>query len=114
MLTRVSVIAASVLLVGCAPPEPELAPTPNLPTPYMTPETSTTDSGLVEREPDLCHAKEYVTALGQPETVIPSLGLGDRPYRVVEWRGVEDQIYTPHRVVFRLDQYGNIYNIDCG
>jgi hypothetical protein len=32
----------------------------------------------------------------------------------VEFRGIEPQEYNPQRIVFRLDQFGNVYNIDCG
>lgn len=70
-------------------------------------------SGLQSREPDACHAKTYVSALGQPGTIIPTLGV-NRNYRVVEYRGIEPQEYDPLRIVFRLDAAGNIYNIDCG
>lgn len=69
--------------------------------------------GLQSREPDACHAKDYVSSLGQPGTVIPTLGL-TRKFRVVEYRGIEPQEYDPLRIVFRLDAAGNIYNIDCG
>lgn len=70
-------------------------------------------SGLETREPDLCHAKDWVAYLGQSGSVVPSLDLG-RPYRVVQWRGIEPQDYNPQRIVFRLDASSNIYNIDCG
>lgn len=70
-------------------------------------------AGLEERQPDLCKAKDYVAYLGQPGTVIQTLGI-TRNYRVVEYRGIEPQEYDPLRLVFRLDASGNIYNIDCG
>ncbi|AGT07458.1 hypothetical protein [Paracoccus aminophilus] len=70
-------------------------------------------SGLESREPDACHAKTYTSSLGQPGSIIPSLGV-TRQFRVVEYRGIEPQEYNPLRIVFRLDQAGNIYNIDCG
>lgn len=69
--------------------------------------------GLQSREPDACHAKDYTSALGQPGTIIPGLGV-TREYRVVEYRGIEPQEYNPLRIVFRLDAAGNVYNIDCG
>lgn len=69
--------------------------------------------GLAAREPDLCHAIDYVPQLGLPGTVIETLGI-TRPYRVVPWRGIEPQEYVAGRIVFRLDAAGNIYNIDCG
>ena len=102
--------AALAPLAACAPavapePVPQVAPVP------MTPVAGV--SGLETREPDACHAKNYVSALGQPGSVISSLGV-TREYRVVEFRGIEPQEYNPLRIVFRLDAAGNIYNIDCG
>lgn len=70
-------------------------------------------AGLESREPDACHARDYTRALGQPGSVIPSLGV-TRAYRVVEYRGIEPQEYDALRIVFRLDAAGNIQNIDCG
>ncbi|GLK66361.1 hypothetical protein F8A10_10450 [Paracoccus kondratievae] len=99
-------------LAACAPayapaPEPAANVAPLPPTPVAG------VSGLESREPDACHAKNYVSALGQPGSIIPSLGVS-REYRVVEYRGIEPQEYDPLRIVFRLDASGNIYNIDCG
>ncbi|MER5171809.1 hypothetical protein [Thioclava sp. GXIMD2076] len=115
MLTRVYAFAAIALLAACQPSQQELAPTPILPesAQAMIGAADTAD-GLNEREPDLCGAKEYSYILGQPESAIAGLPLGDKKYRVVRWRGVEDQIYQPHRIVFRLDEMGNVYNVDCG
>ena len=112
MFVRFSAIGAVFLLAACQEQPYEYAPSPVTPTPYVT-EQPIVGSGLEERQPDTCHAVDYISALGQPGSVIPTLGLS-RPYRVVEWRGVEDQIYNPQRVVFRLDAAGNIFNIDCG
>ncbi len=70
-------------------------------------------SGLQSREPDACHAGDYRHAIGQPGSVIPTLGI-TRSYNVVEYRGIESQEYDPLRIIFRLDQAGNITNIDCG
>ncbi len=97
-------------LAACAPapapePLPAVEPLPPVPVAGV--------SGLESREPDACHAKDYVAALGQPGTVIPTLGL-TREFRVVEYRGIEPQEYNPLRIVFRLDAGGKIYNIDCG
>lgn len=105
-----AVIAAA--LAGCAP-APAPAPAP-VPTPAVVAPVPTEGiAGLEERQPDLCHAKDYVANLGQSGSVIPSLGI-TREYRVVEYRGIEPQEYNPQRIVFRLDASGNIYNIDCG
>lgn len=97
-------------LAACAPaysPPPEPVPAVAPPAPVAG------VSGLEAREPDACHAKTYISALGQPGTVIPTLGV-TREFRVVEYRGIEPQEYNPLRIVFRLDAAGNIYNIDCG
>ncbi|WP_304616646.1 hypothetical protein [Paracoccus sp. (in: a-proteobacteria)] len=70
-------------------------------------------AGLEERKPDLCGTARHASAIGQPGSVIPTLGI-TRSYRVVEYRGIEPQDYVPDRMVFRLDAMGNISNIDCG
>lgn len=111
-LPLVAVVAA---LAGCAP-APAPAPVPlaaPIAAPPVAPLPTAGISGLEERQPDLCGAKAYVPYLGQPGTVIRSLGV-TREYRVVEFRGIEPQEYNPQRIVFRLDGSGNIYNIDCG
>ena len=125
MLIRISAFPAALLavltLAACNPAGPAGpnagAPASQTglaaPQPYLTPETSVTAGGLQKREPDTCKAVEYVSLLGQPAAQIATLGI-TKPYRVVEWRGVEDQVYNPQRVVFRLDARGNVYNIDCG
>lgn len=110
MLRPLLVLAALLPLTACAPamaPEPVLAvePVPVMPVAGI--------SGLQSREPDACRAKDYVSALGQPGTVIPGLGI-TRDYRVVEYRGIEPQEFDALRIVFRLDSAGNIQNIDCG
>lgn len=110
MIRPLLVLAALASLAACAPapapaPAPVIAPAPVAPVAGV--------SGLESREPDACHAKSYVAALGQPGSVIGSLGI-TRDYRVVEYRGIEPQEYDPMRIVFRLDAAGNIYNIDCG
>lgn len=112
MIRPLFVLAALAALAGCAPaPAPAPDPVPAVDPLPATPVDSI--SGLTSREPDACHAKTYIAALGQPGTVIPGLGI-TREYRVVEYRGIEPQEYNPLRIVFRLDAAGNIYNIDCG
>lgn len=99
-------------LAACAPSYPtEPAPAPVVAPVPVSPVAGI--SGLQTREPDACHAKDYVSALGQPGAVISTLGV-TREYRVVEYRGIEPQEYDPLRIVFRLDAAGNIQNIDCG
>ncbi|MBC9247797.1 hypothetical protein H4P12_14040 [Paracoccus sp. 11-3] len=109
-------LAATVVLAGCMPapapatyqqPVPAPAPVQSVPT------VANGITGLQEREPDLCGAKTYSSALNQPGSVIPTLGV-TQEYRVVEYRGIEPQEYDPNRIVFRLDAGGNITNVDCG
>ncbi|MGD9917485.1 MAG: hypothetical protein AB7U46_05655 [Paenirhodobacter sp.] len=112
MLAKFSVIAVLALtLSACQSTTEDTTPAEPLPTPHMTP--TVTEGALEQREPDTCHAIDYTSALGQPASVIPTLGIS-RPINVVEWRGIEPQIYNPQRIVFRLDAAGNIFNIDCG
>ena len=110
-------LTAAASLSGCMPvPAPAPVPAP-LPVPAVEPVIPVTPvsgvAGLEERQPDLCGAKDYVSYLGQPGTLIPTMGI-TKTYRVVEYRGIEPQEYVPNRIVFRLDAGGNIYNIDCG
>lgn len=107
-------IASVGLLSACMPaPAPVPAPAP-MPLPAVSPIASVDGvAGLESREPDLCKAKTYVSALGQPGSIIPQLGI-TKTYRVVEYRGIEPQEYDPNRIVFRLDAAGNIQNVDCG
>lgn len=109
--------AAASLLSACMTPPPVPAPLPEpAPTVYAppAPEPALGVSGLTERKPDLCGAtKNYGSTVGQPGSVIPSLGI-TKDYRVVEYRGIEPQDYDPNRIVFRLDQAGIITNVDCG
>lgn len=105
--------AVTAALSACAPaPAPAPVPMPAAVAP-IPPVPTDGIAGLEERQPDLCKAKEYVPYLGQPGSVIQTLGI-TRDYRVVEYRGIESQEYDPLRLVFRLDASGNIYNIDCG
>ncbi|MBM3605223.1 MAG: hypothetical protein FJX25_10855 [Alphaproteobacteria bacterium] len=90
---------------------PAMMPVPILSEPAPPPASGI--SGLEERKPDLCKARSHSSAIGQPRSVIPSLGL-TKAYRIVEYRGIEPQDYDPNRIVFRLDAAGTITNIDCG
>lgn len=108
--TLLPAIATAMTLAGCMPapqPAPAPAPAPVAPRPVAG------VSGLEEREPDLCGAKEYTQYVSQPGSVVSTLGL-TKEYRVVEYRGIEPQDYDPNRIVFRLDAAGNINKIDCG
>lgn len=108
-------LMATALVSGCMAPAPAPIPAP-APATYVPPAPPAADgiAGLTEREPDLCGAKKnYASAVGQPGSVIPTLGV-TKDYRVVEYRGIEPQDYDPNRVVFRLDAAGTIANVDCG
>ncbi len=97
-------------LAACMAPQPAPAPVVD-PVPVIAPVAGI--SGLQSREPDACHAGDYRQYLGQPGAVLQTANV-TRSYRVVEYRGIEPQEYDPMRIVFRLDQAGNIYNVDCG
>lgn len=116
MLMRFPALASILALAACTPTGPmdgKPAPAETGAASHMTPAVTVNAGGLEEREPDTCGAVNYISVLGQPAAQIATLSI-DRPYRIVEWRGVEDQIYNPQRVVFRLDARGNVFNIDCG
>lgn len=81
--------------------------------PGIEPLPTAQHSGLAERKPDLCKASTYASFVGQPGSVVPTLGI-TRNYRIVEYRGIEPQEYDPNRIVFRLDSTGNISGVDCG
>ena len=116
-MTRKLIYAVAITLAGCVPVEapvaPDLANEPIAGVPIDGVAETPNAPGLEAREPDLCHAIDYVPYLSQPGTVVETLGI-TRPYRVVPWRGIEAQEYNAGRIVFRLDPSGNIFNIDCG
>lgn len=123
-MTKALIALLAILpLAACMAPQPyqHVAPVPSMqPIPAVQPIASVPNvtpvagiSGLQSREPDACHAKDYSHAIGQSGSLIPTLGV-TREYTVVEYRGIESQEYNPLRIVFRLDQAGNITNIDCG
>lgn len=108
-------LMAAALVSGCMAPAPAPIPEP-APVAYVppAPEPVLGVAGLTERKPDLCGAtKNYASTVGQPGSVIPTLGI-TKDYRVVEYRGIEPQEYDPNRIVFRLDAAGTITNVDCG
>lgn len=102
-------LAATFALVGCAP-----APAPAPVAPVIQPAVPMPAvSGLEERKPDLCRAKDYTSAVGQPASAVAAMGI-TRTYRIAEFRGIDPQDYDPNRIVFRLDQAGLVQSIDCG
>ncbi|MDP2738634.1 MAG: hypothetical protein Q8O82_08010 [Pseudorhodobacter sp.] len=118
-MTRKLIFGVAMVLAGCVPVQqaaaPDLASEAIVGAPIDGVELAVTPTapGLEAREPDLCHAIDYVPYLSQPGTVIETLGIV-RAYRVVPYRGIEEQVYDPARIIFRLDPSGNIFNIDCG
>ncbi|WP_234854947.1 MULTISPECIES: hypothetical protein [Paracoccus] len=110
-------LIAAALVSGCMAPAPAPMPIPEpAPVAYVPPAPQPVlgVAGLTERKPDLCGAnKNHASAVGQPGSVIPTLGI-TKDYRVVEYRGIEPQEYDPNRIVFRLDAAGIITNVDCG
>lgn len=112
-MTRLTALAlTTAMLAGCVAAPPPPPPVVVDPAPVVIPQV-TGVAGLQSREPDGCKAGTYRTAIGQPGSVIPTLGI-TRQYRVVEYRGIEPQEYDPMRLVFRLDAMGNIQAVDCG
>lgn len=111
--TILPAIAATALLAGCMAPPP---PPPPIAEPvYTEPPVVPVQGirGLEERTPNMCGAKDYSSSVGQPGSIIPTLGV-TKEYRVIEYRGIVPQDYNPMRIVFRLDATGNIQRVDCG
>lgn len=107
-------------LAGCMAPYPMAAPVAVAPVPppvvvqpVAQPMAVSGVAGLQSREPDACHAATYRSAVGQPASVIPSLGV-TREYRVAEYRGIEPEEYNALRVVFNLDAARIIQSVTCG
>lgn len=111
----VFLLAASAALAGCvAPPPPPAAVIPDAPAPLAeTPAAVTQIAGLQSREPDACHAADYRKYVGQPSSVVPTLGI-TRPYRIAEYRGIEPEEYNALRLAFQLDATGTIQSVTCG
>lgn len=93
-------------------PEPAMAQVPVQPAVGALPPPAGR-TALRERQPDLCGASRYASAVGQPGSVVPGLGVtGD--HRIVEHRGIVQQEYQAYRLNFRLDENGIITRVDCG
>lgn len=100
---------------GAAPQQaaaPAQPPVPVQPS-YGPVDTPGSNSRLQERQPDLCQASSFAHVVGQPSSAVAGLGIS-RPYRIVEFRGIEAQQYQPERVNFHLDQQGLVSRVDCG
>jgi hypothetical protein len=124
LMSKITWIAVALVLSACDPAGPTAQPILSSEIIAVSPISPSAGGDRISpalgaplvpeaREPDLCNAIEFVPYLSQPASVLSSLAIS-RPYRVIEWRGIEAQDYDPNRVVFRLDQAGNIFNIDCG
>lgn len=105
-------LVVTVVLTGCVAVAPVTNSEPVQP-PGIEPLPTAASSGLEERKPDLCKSSAYASYIGQPGSVIPTLGI-TKEYRVVEYRGIEPQNYDPNRIVFRLDEVANVSGVDCG
>ncbi len=103
------VIAAAALLAltACVPTEPT---EPQQPGDLLTDDPGTV---LVEREPDLCHAADYQVYVGQPGSIVSTLGI-TRTYRVIGYGQIFTQEYNAGRLNFRLNPSGQIVVVDCG
>ncbi|SIO32339.1 I78 family peptidase inhibitor [Vannielia litorea] len=103
-------LKALVLLTALAACQPPLETPPIDDSPLQ----DNSDSGLVEREPDICGAAAYrERAVGQPSSVIPTLGV-TRQIRVIPHGGIVTQEYSPYRMNFYLDGSGLITRVSCG
>ncbi len=71
------------------------------------------NGGLVEREPDLCKAADFQQVVGQPGTIVATLGI-TRPLRVIKHGDIITQEYNPARINFWLGPSGRIQRITCG
>lgn len=116
-MTKASVFltAAIAALAGCVAPPPPAAGIPDV-APVLTVETPaavTQIAGLQAREPDACHAADYRKYVGQPGSVVPTLGI-TRKYRIAEYRGIEPEEYNALRLAFQLDASGVIQSVTCG
>lgn len=72
-----------------------------------------TEGGFTEREPDTCGAEEFQTALGQPRSIIPGLGV-TRTIRIVAPGDIVTQEYNPLRMNFYVNASGIITRVTCG
>ena len=104
-MKKIAASFALIVLAACQPVEDE--PIEQIAT--LTPDQTVFE----EREPDLCHAADYTSTLGQPAAILQTLSF-TKQYRVVAYRGIEAQEYNGQRITFRLDPNGNISNVDCG
>ncbi len=107
-------VLVALLLSACAPaPEPvPIAVPPGIDPMTVMPVDLT--PGLNDREPDTCHAADYVGMIGQPEGAVGAAGIM-RPTRVVPMNGIVSQEeYDSFRINFHLDSMGNVARISCG
>lgn len=104
-------LALTLLLAACVAPGTGVAPS-GAQQPGDLIEGAGQDT-LVEREPDLCNVADYQTYVGQPGSIVPTLGI-TRIYRVVEFGGIVSQEYNPGRINFWLAPTGEIARIGCG
>ncbi|MDF1872366.1 I78 family peptidase inhibitor [Vannielia sp.] len=90
-------------VAGCQPAYEEGGPT----------DAGADPSGLLEREPDTCGASNQQVAVGQPASVISTLGIRGTT-RTVQPGAIITQEYNPSRMNFYLDGNGVITRVSCG
>ncbi len=110
-LTTFRALALVAGLAACVPSEPQ-DPPPGAPQPGDLIGGGADDT-LLEREPDLCQAAQYQSYVGQPGSVVQTLGI-TREFRVIEFGGIFTQEYNPGRINFWLNPSGMIDRIGCG
>lgn len=104
-------LALALVVAACAPAPADI-PATGAPQPGDL-IAGADGAALEEREPDLCQAADYQQYLGQPATIVPTLGI-TREYRVIEAGEIYSQVYNPSRINFWLAPTGEIARIGCG
>lgn len=114
MFKTTAFLVATAAVAGCvAAPAPAPAPVYEPIPAVVEPAAVSGVAGLQTREPDACHAANYRQYVGQPASIVPTLGI-TRQYRVTEYRGIEPEEYDALRLAFKLDAAGNIQSVTCG
>lgn len=82
-----------------------------------TPDTGTgvglSDSGLVERTPDICGLDQFRGLVGQPASAVNSV-ISDQPVRLITPGSIVTTEYNPQRVNVDVDTNNIIVDVRCG
>lgn len=101
-------IAATIIvflgLCACAP-EPE-------PVPVLDPAIDRTP-GLNDKEPDTCHAGNFLFYVGRPVSEL-QVAVSGRPLRVIAPGALGTQEYSADRIDAFVDDKGLVYRLSCG